>query len=89
MRLLVTPTFQRTVKKLHADEKAALDDAVRLIISDPTAGDAKVGDLSGVRVFKFRLKKQLCLLAYTQQDDETLKLLAIGSHENFYRDLKR
>ena len=29
MRLLVTPTFERTVKKLHRQQKAALDDAVR------------------------------------------------------------
>ena len=89
MRLLVTPTFKRAVKKLHPDKKAVLDDAVRTIAQTPTAGELKVGDLAGVRVFKFRLKKQLCLLAYAKIDEETLKLLAIGSHENFYLDFKR
>ena len=89
MRLLVTPTFARAAKKLRSAQKAELDNAVRAIAHDPTIGDAKVGDLAGVSVFKFRLSNQLCLLAYSHIDDETIKLLALGSHENFYRDLKR
>ena len=89
MRLLVAPSFSRAAKKLRASQKAELDDAVRAIAADPMIGDAKIGDLAGVRVFKFRLSNQLCLLAYTQLDDDTIKLLALGSHENFYRELKR
>lgn len=89
MRILVTPTFSRSVKKLHAGQKADLDAAVKNVAENPLLGDAKVGDLTGVRVFKFRLVNQLCLLAYTQVDEETIKLLAFGSHENFYRDLKQ
>lgn len=89
MRFLVTPTFKRASKRLHANQKADLDEAVRAIAADPLIGEAKVGDLAGVRVFKFRMAGQQCLLAYTQPDEETVKLLALGAHENFYRDLKR
>jgi len=89
MRLLVTPTFARAVKTLRPGHKVALDGAVRAIAENPSLGEAKVGDLAGVRVFKFRLGSQLCLLAYAQEDGETVKLLALGAHENFYRDLKR
>lgn len=89
MRLLVTPTFERAVKKLHKQQKAALDEAVRTIATQPEAGEAKVGDLSGVRVYKFRMGSLLCLLAYRVLDEDTLKLLMVGPHENFYRDLKR
>lgn len=89
MRILVSPTFSRALKRLHKNQKADLDDAVRAILGDPTIGDAKVGDLAGVRVFKFKMVKQLCRLAYTQADENTIELLAIGAHENFYRDLKR
>lgn len=89
MRFLVTPTFARAAKKLRGGQKTELDDAVSAIALDPTIGDAKVGDLAGVNVFKFRLNNQLCLLAYTLVADDTIKLLALGSHENFYRDLKR
>jgi radical SAM superfamily enzyme with C-terminal helix-hairpin-helix motif len=56
---------------------------------DPMLGEAKVGDLLGVRVYKFRLGKQLCLLAYRPIDPETVRLPTFGAHENFYRDLKR
>jgi hypothetical protein len=89
MRLYVTPTFGRAVEKLHPGQKADLDKAVHIIANDPECGDAKVGDLLGVRVFKFRLSNQLCMLAYRILDRNSLKLLAFGFHENFYRDLKR
>ena len=89
MRLLVTPTFERTVKKLHHPQKAALDEAVRTIASQPEAGEAKVGDLAGIQVHKFRMGGLPCLLAYRVLDEHTLKLLMLGPHENFYRDLKR
>ncbi|TRV27246.1 MAG: type II toxin-antitoxin system RelE/ParE family toxin [Microcystis wesenbergii Mw_MB_S_20031200_S109D] len=89
MRILVTPTFERAVKKLHNQQKAALDDAVRLIASQPETGESKVGDLAGVQVYKFRMGSLLCLLAYRVLNEETIKLLMVGPHENFYRDLKR
>ena len=89
MRVLVTPTFERAVKKLHKQQKAALDEAVRTIVGQPEAGETKVGDLAGVLVYKFRMGNLLCLLAYRILDENTLKLLMVGPHENFYRDLKR
>ena len=89
MRILVTPTFERAVKKLHKQQKAALDDAVRLIASQPETGESKVGDLAGVQVYKFRMGSLQCLLAYRVLNEETIKLLMVGPHENFYRDLKR
>ena len=89
MRVLITPTFERTVKKLHRQQKAALDEAVRSIASQPDAGENKLGDLAGVKVYKFKMGSLLCLLAYRVLDANTLKLLMVGPHENFYRDLKR
>lgn len=89
MRFLVTPLFVRATKRLHRTHKADLDEAVRAIGANPEIGEAKVGDLTGVRVYKFRLSNQLCLLAYRILDENSLKLLTFGPHENFYRDLKR
>ena len=45
MRLRVTPTFERTVKKLHRQQKAALDEAVHAIAATADIDEAKVGDL--------------------------------------------
>ena len=89
MRILVTPTFERSVKKLHRQQKADLDEAVRMVAAKVEAGEAKVGDLAGVRVYKLRMGNQLCLLAYRVLDADTVKLLTVGPHENFCRDLKR
>jgi mRNA interferase RelE/StbE len=74
MRLLVTPTFQRAVKKLHKQQKAALDEAVRAIASQPEVGETKVGDLAGVQIYKFRMDNLLCLIAYRLLEEDTLKL---------------
>lgn len=89
MRLLVTPTFKRVVKKLHPAQKVALDEAVRVIAAKPEVGEAKLGDLAGVQVYKFHMGAMLCLLAYRVLSPDTIKLLMVGPHENFYRDLKR
>lgn len=76
------------MKKLHARDKKTLDDAVRKIVSEPTLGEAKKGDLLGVSVYKFKLNKQEVLLAYRLGRNELL-LIALGSHETFYRDMRR
>ena len=89
MQIHVTPTFQRTVKKLRAAQKADLDEAVRQIVAAPHIGDMKVGDLAGVQVHRFRLGNLLTIVAYRVLDESRLKLLMVGPHENFYRALKR
>lgn len=90
MEILQTSSFRKAVKKLHPNQKKDLDSAVRQIIDSPDIGTQKVGDLAGICVFKFQMAKQLTLLAYSyEQEKITLTLLTLGSHENFYRDLKR
>ncbi len=88
MNIVQTTTFSRTVKKLHKNQKEDLDKAVKTIVDNPDIGDPKVGNLSGISVYKFRMTKQLTLLAYTYKEQTiTLILLALGTHENFYREL--
>lgn len=89
MQILVTPSFERAIKKLHANQKKSLDKAVKAIALEPEIGDSKVGDLEGIFVFKFKLVDQQWLLAYRVISAKKLKLLLIGPHENFYRELKK
>lgn len=88
MRLEQKPTFKRAYKKLHTNQRQAVNETIRAIIADPTVGKEKSGDLNGVFVFKFDRVNQQYLLAY-EWDDDFRALLAIGPHENFYRNLKR
>ena len=90
MNILQTPTFSRQIKKLHKNQKIDLDQAIKKISLDPSIGNLKKGDLSEIQVYKFKMVKQLTLLAYQFNKDEIqLILLTLGSHENFYRDLKK
>ncbi len=90
MRILQSGVFRRRLKKLHAGEKKRLDSAIRAIVADPSLGQMKTGDLTGVQVFKYKHKAQQYLMAYRlDKSAQVLVLLALGSHENFYRDLKR
>jgi len=73
---------------MHANQKQKVDDAICAIIADPTIGQEKKGDLAGVFVYKFKIYHQEMLLAYEWSAVNRL-LLALGVHENFYRDLKR
>ena len=92
--------FSQFVKKAHKPLQLAIEDAVEDICADPNIGEAKVGDLAGIRVYKFRFNRQEYLVAYrliakTQQGaGAAVEFLAIdfyqvGSHENFYDTLKR
>lgn len=100
MRPNYKPPFSRFVKKAHKPLQLAIEDAVEEICATPQIGEAKVGDLAGIRVYKFRFNRQEFLVAYRPPGDEEqvagglLELLLIdfyqvGTHENFYDDLKR
>ena len=68
----------------------ALDEAIKELMIDPLLGEQKKGDLAFLRVHKFSMVNQLTLLGYSYEDGTvTLELMALGSHENFYRDIKK
>jgi len=88
MNIKQTPLFGRQYKKIHKNRIAHVNDAIRQIQSNPVMGEMKKGDLAGVRVHKFEVNDELWLLAYEVEEDHLL-LLALASHENFYRQLKK
>lgn len=88
--VLQTSTFKKSVKKLQKNQKADLDKAVKTLMNEPLIGEQKKGDLSFMRVYKFKMAKQLTLLGYSYENGSVvLELLTFGSHENFYRDAKK
>lgn len=89
MRVEQTLSFQKTVKKWHRNQKLELDKAIRDILKNPQIGQQKKGDLAEIRVHKFKMNTLLTLLAYTWEPSvRRIVLLKLGSHENFYRDLR-
>ena len=58
-------------------------------MANPNIGEQKKGDLAFLRVHKFKMNKQLTLLGYSFDDGAlVLELMALATHENFYRDIK-
>ena len=81
--------FSNIRKKLPRTLRAELDHQVDLICENPSIGTQKAGDLRRVWVHKFNLLGQRYVLTYSINEDALLvTFLAIGGHENFYRDLK-
>ena len=88
IRVIQSSGFVRAYKRLHGNQKDAVDQAVAAVVARPEAGEAKKGDLAGVFVYKFDCINQLYLLAY-ECEPQTRVLLLVGIHENFYRNIKR
>ncbi|MCR9191446.1 MAG: type II toxin-antitoxin system RelE/ParE family toxin [Gammaproteobacteria bacterium] len=82
------PVFKKAYKKLHQHQKQLIQQAIQTIIATPDIGEVKRGDLAGVYVYKFKLDQREMSLAY-EWDPKRRLLLALGVHENFYRDLKK
>jgi mRNA-degrading endonuclease RelE of RelBE toxin-antitoxin system len=90
MKIYQSNEFNKTYKKAHKNELEKFNEAIKAIGTDPTIGESKKGDLAGIQVYKFKVNKNLFLLAYTYNaETNELTLISLGSHENFYRDLKK
>jgi mRNA-degrading endonuclease RelE of RelBE toxin-antitoxin system len=88
--VIQTRRFSRQYKKLNYNIAKNVDDAVGIISTAPSIGERKKGDLAALLVYKFKSNGQLYLLGYSLDDGlRLLYLEAVGSHENFYRDVKR
>lgn len=94
------PPFSKFVKKAHKPLQLAIEDASEEICQDPEIGELKVGDLAGIRVYKFKFNRQEYLIAYRPPSPEAMRqegdvellivdFYQVGSHENFYDELKR
>ena len=88
MDIIASGKFIKFKKKSVEDLQIEIDNQVKNIIENPEAGELKKGDLKGIRVLKFRFNNQLFLLSYEIIEDKVY-LYTVGTHENFYKDLKK
>ena len=83
------PRFLRVKKKWPVDLQQILGGEIQMILSNPLRGEPKKGALAGIRVHKFTHQRQLYLIGFQIGKGGEVCLLALGSHENFYRDLQK
>ena len=88
MQIAQSGQFKKSYKKLFSNQLNETNAAINEIIANPEIGEKKHGDLSWLRVYKYKMLDQLTLIDYTIEK-ETLTFIALGPHENFYRDLKK
>ena len=82
--------YNRIKKKLPLPLRNQINLIEDEIALNPYLSERKKGDLKEVSVKKFPLLGEEYLLAYKVNEEEReVIFLAIGGHENFYRDLKQ
>lgn len=87
MTALYKPAFRKFVKKQNRAFQLAIEDEVYEVLKTPRSGEQKKGDLTGLRVHKFKFHRQEYLVAY-MIEARNIVFYMIGTHENFYRELK-
>ena len=81
--------FAKALSKLSDAHLSIVEDEIDIIIKTPNIGEKKKGDLSHLRVHKFKMDNQLALLGYSWIEDKIeIYLLQLGPHENFYQKMK-
>jgi mRNA-degrading endonuclease RelE of RelBE toxin-antitoxin system len=88
LKVIASNHFLKFKKKSPKKLQLEIDNQVKKIIEDPETGEQKQGNLKGIRVHKFTFRSQLLLLSY-EVSKNVLWLYTIGSHENFYKKLKK
>ena len=95
MRTTFKKAFAQFVKKASKPLQLEIEIRVAEVCDNPRIGQPKRGDLQGIFVYKFRFNKQEYLMAYqfdhfaAAVEITWIEFCQIGSHENFYTQLKR
>lgn len=64
MKIIQSQLFARKVKKIHKDQKKELDNQIKKILINQNIGEEKKGDLKGIFIHKFKMKRMQYLLSY-------------------------
>ena len=87
---LAAPRYNKDRNRLAPAIIRRLDEVQAEILQDPHRGDRKRGALRQIWVEKFKAQNDQWLVAYIIDDKrDIVYFVAVGQHENFYRDLQR
>ncbi|MEM9220052.1 MAG: type II toxin-antitoxin system RelE/ParE family toxin [Cyanobacteria bacterium P01_F01_bin.150] len=90
MEIYQSRRFEKALDKLSEDDLVLVEDQIDCIVENSSCGVQKKGDLSYLRVHKFKLHGNEILLGYGWLEERLeLYLLDLGPHENVYRDMRR
>jgi len=89
-KLIEENIAKRTLRKLDQDKRKVYEDQIAKIRDNPFIGQMKTGPLKGIRVLNFNYKGSIESIAYRlDTKNHIITLLYYGTHENFYKRLRR
>jgi mRNA interferase RelE/StbE len=89
--LRILPKAAKYLKKIKENHlKQTFQEEVDQIMIEPYAGEAKIGDLSGIFCTSFFFNKSKYEIAYKiyEEPEQIVVLIHAGTRENFYEELK-
>lgn len=87
MKVIQSCSFEKRVKRFRKHHKKISDKQIQGTLDNPAVDQEKEGGLRGVLIHKFKIQTIEYLL-YDRFVGDAPELFMIGSHENYYRDLK-
>lgn len=89
-KIFSLPKFEKQFKKFSNKDRTNIQLEIKKIAKEPLIGEQKKGILKSIRVYKWKLKNQLYLLAYEfVKKEKIIYLYAVATHEGFYKELER
>ena len=91
MKVIFLPEAERYFKKLKDKQlKRLFKEKIDELLKDPFIGEAKRGDLAGIRCCDIYYRRTNYELAYhiAMVDDSIIVIIMAGTRENFYAALK-
>lgn len=90
--IFLNPAKRYFKKLVEKPLKTAYLDAITAIRLDPSIGEQKTGDLTGVYGYDISYRGNNYEIAYRVEENDAGELIVVilaGSRENFYEELKR
>ena len=90
MEIEKTSRFNKSVKKLRANERAIVDEAVEAITNDLSIGKALKGHLVvGLLTYRPKKMQQFRLIYTYDEQSDTLSFVEFGNRDKIYEKLSR
>ncbi|MDP2939129.1 MAG: hypothetical protein Q8O13_03485 [Candidatus Omnitrophota bacterium] len=88
-KIVILPSFERSIKKLSPPEKKQLDKGLKLFNQFLVSGEFPFGfGLKKINHDKYEFRVGIRLRVIVKQEDDTFYLALVGSHDEIRRYLR-
>ncbi len=84
-KLAASEDIRKLIRTMHPSLKKKIKSSLKIVLSDPHAGKALMGELAGLRSFKVSSLR----IIYRIKDPNQIELVTIGPRERIYEETLR